>query len=37
MESGLSEMDFKRTICSSCDYIKSVSVIAKYLANKPDF
>ncbi|MDS7803729.1 hypothetical protein [Klebsiella oxytoca] len=36
MESGLTDLEFKRTICSSFDYIKSRSVIAKYLANKPD-
>lgn len=36
MESGLTDLEFKRTICSSYDYIKSRAVIAKYLANKPD-
>ncbi|HFN0802592.1 TPA: hypothetical protein ACHBVL_000332 [Klebsiella pneumoniae] len=36
MESGLTDVEFKRTICSSFDYIKSGAVIAKYLANKPD-
>ncbi|NRG24619.1 hypothetical protein [Klebsiella michiganensis] len=36
MESGLTDLEFKRTICSSYDYIKSRSVIAKYLANKPE-
>ena len=36
IESGLTDLEFKRTICSSYDYIKSRTVIAKYLANKPD-
>ena len=36
MESGLTDLEFKRTICSSYAYIKSRAVIAKYLANKPD-
>ncbi|EJX2758213.1 MULTISPECIES: hypothetical protein [Klebsiella] len=36
MESGLTDLEFKRIICSSYDYIKSRAVIAKYLANKPD-
>ena len=35
-ESGLSEMDFKRTISSSCDYLFSVSTKAKYFAEKPE-
>ncbi|EHG4045340.1 hypothetical protein P4Q63_005308 [Salmonella enterica] len=36
MESGLTELEFRRKICSSYDYIKSPSVIAKYLSNRSD-
>lgn len=35
-ESGLSGKEFKRNICSSYDYLKSHSVIARYLADKTD-
>lgn len=36
MESGLTDLEFRRKICSSYDYIKNPSVIAKYLSNRSD-
>ena len=35
-ESGLSEKDFKKQICSSCDYLKDRSTKSKYFTERPD-
>ncbi len=35
-ESGLSEKDFKKQICSSCDYLKDRSTKSRYFTERPD-
>lgn len=35
-ESGLSEKDFKKQVCSSCDYLKDRSTKSRYFTERPD-
>ncbi|ECJ5978936.1 hypothetical protein FN904_21995 [Salmonella enterica subsp. enterica] len=35
-ESGLSEKDFKKQVCSSCDYLKDGSTKSRYFTERPD-
>ncbi len=35
-ESGLSEKDFKKQVCSSCDYLKDRSTKSRYFIERPD-
>ena len=35
-ESGLSEKDFKKQVCSSCDYLKDRATKSRYFCERPD-
>lgn len=35
-ESGLSEKDFKKQVCSSCDYLKDRATKSRYFTARPD-
>ncbi|EPE1863009.1 hypothetical protein ACSGWM_005186, partial [Escherichia coli] len=32
----LSEKDFKKQVCSSCDYLKDRATISRYFSERPD-
>ncbi|ECF3780105.1 hypothetical protein BWC54_004915 [Salmonella enterica subsp. enterica serovar Oslo] len=36
IESSLSENDFKKQVCSSCDYLKDRSTKSRYFTERPD-
>lgn len=35
-ESGLSEKNFKKQVCSSCDYLKDRATKSRYFSERPD-